>query len=187
MGRRQRRSLLLATACAALVVTVLPSAPASQAATSAVKRDPCLTGRWVMDSATSTRLLQQLVPVPGFLVTEGVISMTFRRGIQTYGSTLFVLTGTVGDTTFVSESSWINESPYRTRNGRIVTGPGTSEVSYGDQTATSPSGTATVAGPPGRTTALPGGSTPYRCTRTTLTWPVPLGPGGSTQARFTRG
>ena len=183
---RIRRSLRLVTLAAAAAMTIVTIAPA-HAAEPSVTRDRCLTGRWVMDSATSTRLLNTLVPIPGFAVTEGVISMTFRRGIQTYGSTLFVITGTTGDTTFVSESSWINEAPYRTRNGRIITGAGTGELAFGDQTASGPSGTFTVPGPPGRTTAVPGGSTPYRCTRSTLTWPVPLGAGGSTTVRFTRG
>ena len=183
MSSRLTRAALGALTLALATTLATPA----EAATPAVNRDPCLTGRWVMDAATSTRLLNQLVPIPGAAVTEGVISMTFRRGVQTYGSTLFVITGTVGDTTFVSESSWINEASYRTRNGRIITGPGTSELSFGDQTASTPSGTVTVPGPPGSTTAIPGGSTPYRCSRTMLTWPVPLGPTGSTRVRFSRG
>jgi hypothetical protein len=187
MSVRKRTRRGVVAACLAATTAFLPAVPAQASTPAATTRDPCLTGRWVMDPATSTRLLAQLVPIPGFLVTDGVITMTFRRGVQTYGSTLFVITGTIGDQTFVSESSWINEAPYRTRNGRIITGPGTSELSYGDQTGSGPDGTVTVAGPPGRTTSVPGGSTPYRCTRSTLTWPIPLGPGDVTRARFTRG
>ena len=181
------RRIAIAIVGPAVLMGTLATTPPAGAVTPSVTRDSCLTGRWVMDAETSTALLRRLAQIPGSTVTEGVISMTFRRGVQTYGSTLFVLTGSTGDGTFTSEASWINEAPYRTRNGRIITGPGTSELSFGEQTLSGPSGTFTVAGPPAKTTPIPGGATPYRCTRTTLTWPIPLGADGSTQARFRRG
>ena len=53
-------------------------------------------------------------------------------------------------------------------------------------TGTKDGETFTVPGPPGRTETLPGGATPYTCTRTTLKWPVPLGAGGTTVMTFRR-
>ena len=61
--------------------------------TAARRRDPCLAGQWRMTPEASTRLLRELVPVPGWLVTDGTITTSFRDGRMVYGSTLFILEG----------------------------------------------------------------------------------------------
>ncbi len=185
MSRRRAVAILLA---ASAFAATLPAAAASAAEPTAPRRDPCLTGQWNMGPAASRALLSELVPpLPGWAVTNGTITTTFGGGRMRYGSTLFIIEGNVGaNQSMKAEASWINESSYRTRNGKIVTGPVTSEVSYGEMSGTKDGETFTVPGPPGRTETLPGGATPYRCTRTTLTWPVPLGSGGTTMATFRR-
>ena len=184
MSRRRAVAILLA---ASALATALPAAAASAAEPTAPRRDPCLTGQWNMGPAASRQLLSELIPIPGWLVTDGTITTSFRQGRMTYGSTLFIMEGTVSDRqTMKAEASWINESTYRTRNGKFITGPVTSEVSFGEMTGTKDGVAYSVPGPPGRTETLPGGATPYRCTRTTLTWPVPLGSGGTTMATFRR-
>jgi hypothetical protein len=159
----------------------------SAAEPTAVVRDQCLTGQWRMGPEASTQLLRELVPVPGWLVTNGTITTSFRNGRMIYGSTLFILEGALGPAkSLKAEASWINESTYRTRGGKIITGPVSSELSYGDFTGTKDGETFSVPGPPGTTETLPGGATPYTCTRNTLKWPVPLGSGGTTTATFRR-
>lgn len=178
---------LLTIAAVALPGAATAAGASAAQSPTAVTRDPCLRGQWRMGPAASTALLRNLVPIPGWLVTDGTITTSFRNGRMVYGSTLFILEGSVGDgQSLTAEASWINESSYRTRNGRIITGPVTSEIAYGEMTGTKDGRTYTVPGPPGRTQTLPGGATPYTCTRTTLKWPVPLGSGGSTMATFQR-
>ena len=183
----RRLRVLTTLAISASLALPLASGTAVGAEPTAVRRDPCLAGQWRMTPEASTRLLRELVPVPGWLVTDGTISTSFRDGRMVYGSTLFILEGTLGPGQSIkAEASWINESSYRTRGGKIITGPVSSEISYGDMTGTKDGETFTVAGPPGKTETLPGGATPYTCTRTTLKWPVPLGSGGTTTATFRR-
>ena len=120
MSRRRRAAtaVLVPLLCAGAVLT-LPAATAVAAHDAAVVRDRCLTGQWRMGPEASTRLLRELVPIPGWLVTDGTITTTFRNGRMTYGSTLFILEGSIGDGQSVkAEASWINESAYRTRPGR---------------------------------------------------------------------
>ena len=179
---RSRRAVTAGLAAAACSVTLLLGAGPADAR---VTRDPCLTGSWRMGAAESTALLQQLVGLPSFTVTEGTITMAFGRGRMTYGSTVFVLRGDLGGQQFTAEASFLTEAPYRTRAGKIVNGRGTSEISYGEMTATKDGQTYSVPGPAGRTESVAAGSTPYTCTRSTLRWAVPTS-GGSTMATFRR-
>lgn len=184
MTRRHAAALLLAVAA---VAPALTAAPAMAAEPGAVRRDPCLTGQWRMGPAASLELLSALVPIPGWLVTNGTITTSFNGGRMTYGSTLFILEGSLGDAqSLKAEAMWLNESTYRTRGGKIITGPVSSEISFGDLTGTKNGEAFTVPGPPARTETLPGGATPYTCTRTTLKWPVPVSSGGTTMATFRR-
>ncbi|MBK9740739.1 MAG: hypothetical protein IPO93_14855 [Actinobacteria bacterium] len=189
--RRPQRALALSIASlvgTALALTLhATTAAATATRPPTVARDPCLAGQWRMSPAASTQLLRELVPVPGWLVTNGTITTSFRDGRMIYGSTLFILEGTLGaGQSIKAEASWINESSYRTRGGKIVTGLVSSEISYGDLTGTKDGETFSVPGPAGRSETLPGGATPYTCTRSTLKWPVPVGAGGSTMATFRR-
>lgn len=183
MGVSHRIARPLAIGAALLaVLTVGVAAPAE----ARVRRDPCLTGTWRMGSAASTALLQDMVGLPNFTVTEGTLTMTFGRGEMKYGSTLFILKGDIGGTQFVAEASFLSEAPYRTRAGNIVTRPGSYEINYGTMSATSGGETHSVPGPPGRTEATGGGSTPYTCSRNTLRYAVPLAGGGATMSTFRR-
>ncbi len=119
MNRRIGIVVSIAAMCSGLLAGF--GAGPAQAVTPTVTRDPCLRGQWQMPAAESTRLLSQIAGLPGWAVTRGTITMSFNRGIQRYGSTLFIIEGDLGAQSFTMEASWINEAPYRTRAGKIVT------------------------------------------------------------------
>jgi hypothetical protein len=157
------RRLLLATT---LVLAVLAAAAPAGAATGAGSPS-CLRGNWVASQGETRRVLAALVP-GGLFTSYGQLYMTFNRGAFQYGSTRMILESSIGDATLTARARFFSLAPYTARTGLLTTQPGESTIEYGRMTGSKGGRTYSVAGPPTRTTRIPGGSTPFQCRGATL-------------------
>jgi hypothetical protein len=157
-----------------LAVLVVVPVVAATAAVAAPAPSPsgfgsanCIRGHWVASQAETKRVLRALAPVPG-LEPQGKLYMQFRDGMFQYGSTRLVLTVPVGDAVATASARFFSLARYTARNGALTTTRGESTIEYGPMSATKDGRTYTVPGPPSRTTAIPGGTTPFQCRGNTL-------------------
>jgi hypothetical protein len=111
--------------------------------------------------------MHALAPVSG-LEPRGRLYMLFRDGLFQYGSTSLVLTQELGDATLTARARFFSLQPYTARSGVLTTRRGESTIEYGPMSGTKDGRTYTVAGPPTRTTSIPGDSTPFQCRGSTL-------------------
>lgn len=178
---------VLAASAVVLVGAALTAAPA-QAAT----RDRCLNGTWTMSPAQATAYMNRLTAASAgaggmdLHVTSGPITATFAGGQFTVSNGNYQVTGTGPNNADVTATaSYTASAPYTTRSGKVVVGPGTAVVHMGNMTMTVGGQAITV--PVGdQTVNSPGARTSYTCTRTKLTWSIPVPSGGTVQATFTR-
>jgi hypothetical protein len=175
-----RRSLaVLSVAGAAVCLALVGSASGGPAV-----KDRCVQGEWRMSNAASNRLLQRLIPTGNIRVSEGVLTAAFpRRGRAVYGSTHFVVTVDAGGLSLEGTATFNYEAPWETNAGKLVLGPGRSELVISKFTATKDGRTVTVPGPPPTIRRTAGGATPYTCSARALRWKVPV---NNTWARFSR-
>ena len=157
------RRLLLATT---LVLASLAAAAPAGAATGSGSPS-CLRGNWVASQGETRRVLAALVP-GGLFTSYGQLYMTFSRGAFQYGSTRMILESTIGDATLTARARFFSLAPYTARTGLLTTQRGESTIEYGRMTGSKDGRTYSVAGPPTRTTRIPGGSTPFQCRGSTL-------------------
>jgi hypothetical protein len=175
-----RRTLATLT-IAAVAASVALVSPASGGPT---VKDRCVQGEWRMSNAASNRLLQSLIPTGNIRVSEGVLTAAFpRRGKAVYGSTHFVVRISAGDMVLEGTATFHYEADWQTRAGKLVLGPGRSEIVISKFTAVKDGQTVTVPGPPPTIKRTAGGATPYTCTARTLRWKVPV---NNTWAQFRR-
>jgi len=127
----------------------------------------CLRGHWVANQAETKRVMHALVPVPG-LEPRGKLYMQFRDGMFQYGSTSLVMTMPVGDAVATASARFFSLARYTARPGSFTTTRGEATIEYGPMSATKGGQTYTVPGPASKTTAIPGGTTPFRCRGSTL-------------------
>jgi hypothetical protein len=127
----------------------------------------CIRGHWVANQAETKRVMRALVPVPG-LDPRGKLYMQFRGGMFQYGSTSLVMTMDMGDSVATSSARFFSLARYTARTGSFTTSRGQSTIEYGPMSVTKRGKTYTVAGPPSKTTAIPGGTTPFQCRGSTL-------------------
>lgn len=166
-----RRSLVALT-IAALAVGVALVAPASGVPQ---LKDSCVRGEWRMSNSASNAFLQSLIPTGNIRVADGVITAAFpRRGPALYGTTHFVVQISGGDMVLKGTATFHFEAPWETKEGKILLGPGRSELAISKFEATKDGRTVTVPGPPPTIRRTPRGGAPYTCNSTTLRWKVPL-------------
>jgi hypothetical protein len=183
-GERMRRSITTTVAALVLVAcaVVFSAAPAAAAVP-----DRCLRGQWRMPNERANTFLQNLIGNPAMRVKSGVLTAAFGRTEARYGSTHFVLHLTLGETrTLQASATFIFESRYSTRRGKLLLGRGQTELVISKFKATKGDTTATVPGPEPTTRTTPAGATPYVCTSTTLRWKVPFPGLDGTWAAFDR-
>jgi hypothetical protein len=183
-GERMRHSI---TTVVAVLVLVACAAVVSAPPAAAAAPDRCLRGQWRMPNERANTFLQNLIGNPAMRVKSGVLTAAFGRTEARYGSTHFVLHLALGGTrTLQASATFIFESQYGTRRGKLLLGRGQTELVISKFKATKGGATATIPGPAPTITTTPAGATPYVCTRTTLRWKVPFpGPDG-TWAAFDR-
>lgn len=157
--------LVLATAASALAAWAAPHPSGSGT-------PACLRGEWGASQAETKRVIRALVPVEG-LEPRGKLYMTFRNGNFQYGSTSLVFKIDLGDAVATARARFFTLQPYTARQGSFTTRGGESTIEYGEMTATKGGQTYSVPGPPTRTTRVPGGTTPFRCTGGTLKVKLP--------------
>jgi hypothetical protein len=158
---------LAALGLLAVVASLAVSAPASGASSPGSGSASCLRGNWVASQGETRRVMRALVP-NGLFTSYGRLYMTFRRGAFQYGSTGLVLESNIGDATLTARARFFTLAPYTARTGLLTLRRGESTIEYGPMSGTKNGQTYTVPGPPSRTTATPGGSTPFRCQASTL-------------------
>jgi hypothetical protein len=171
----------------ALAVTVMTAVPAD-----AATRDRCLNGTWTMSPAQATAYMNRLTAASAgaggmdLRVVSGAITATFGGGRFTVSNGSYQVSGTGPNNAAVSATaSYTASAPYSTRRGKVVVGPGTAVVRMGTMTMTIDGQEISV--PVGdQTVNSPGARTPYTCSRTKLTWSIPVPTGGTVQAQFTR-
>ncbi|MFM7063877.1 MAG: hypothetical protein ACKO04_10370 [Actinomycetes bacterium] len=168
--RSIRAASIAVTVATALAMALPLAAPAS-----AAPQDACLRGgSWTAETPKVNALLQKLMPPGAFTVDSGRLVLRFRPGFLDYDGFMKVTTD-LGGATLSTEASWLNSNrPWRTTRGTVVFGPGRSRLEWGDWTATKGGETVSVPGPKPSTTTTPAGQNPYRCSGTTLRWPVPI-------------
>jgi hypothetical protein len=160
------RSLLaLLVLVAAVAATSLTALAAPSPAGSGTPG--CLRGDWVASDAETKRVIRALAPVEG-LEPRGKLYMIFRDGTFQYGSTSLVFKLQIGDAVATARARFFTLQRYTARAGSFTTRRGQSTIEYGEMTATKDGRTYTVAGPPTRTTSVPGGTTPFQCRGATL-------------------
>ena len=157
-----RRLLLLSTLTLALLATAAPAGAASGSGSPS-----CLRGNWVANQAETRRVLAALVP-GGMFTSFGQLYMTFNDGAFQYGSTRMIFQSAVGDATLIARARFFSLAPYTARTGLLTTQSGSSTIEYGRMTGSKGGRTFSVAGPPTKTTRIPGGSTPFQCRGATL-------------------
>jgi hypothetical protein len=165
---RSRFALLTVFASALLALVVVSALPA---ASNPAPGASCLRGRWVASQAEANRVLQALAPGP-FRI-RGQLNASFLRGLFVYGSSAMVLETTTPGLDLKAHGSFLYQAAYTVRNGNIVTQQGTSALSFDEFTATKNGRTASVPGPPDSSRTIPGGPTPFQCTRTRLKIKLP--------------
>lgn len=170
------RSIVVAVVAVAAVGSLAGSATPASADLSA--RDRCVRGTWKMSNAAATALLRDLTSPVGtspLRVERGVITAAFpRTGSMRYGSTYFVVAADFGALVMRARGTFIYEASWSTRNGQLVVGRGRSELVISKFKATKDGRTVSVDGPPPSIKTVRAGATPYRCSRDTLRWEVPL-------------
>jgi hypothetical protein len=127
----------------------------------------CLRGEWGATQAETNRVIRALAPVPG-LTPRGKLYMIFRDGAFQYGSTDMLVKIDGGDLVMTAQARFFTLQRYTARPGALTTQRGTSTIEYGRMTATKRGQTYSVAGPPPKTTRIPGGTTPFQCRGNTL-------------------
>jgi hypothetical protein len=168
------RSPVLALVAAGLAAG-LALVAASPAGSEPAVKDRCVQGQWKMSNAASNAFLLSLVSTGNIRVAEGVITAAFpRRGRAVYGSSHFVVQVTAGDMVLKGTATIHFEAGWETKEGKILLGPGRSELVISKFQATKDGRTVTVPGPPPTIRRTPRGGAPYTCNRTTLRWKVPL-------------
>ncbi len=154
-------SLVVATLLALLASLVVPvTATAASSPGSGVPS--CLRGNWVASQGETRRVMRALVP-GGLFTSYGRLYMVFRDGAFQYGSTGLVLESNIGDAVLTARARFFSLAPYTARTGQLTTRAGESTIEYGPMSGTKDGRTHTVAGPPTRTTRIPGGTTPFQC------------------------
>ena len=165
--------LPLATAGLALVTAVSALTALASPNPSGSGTPACLRGEWGASPAETKRVIRALVPVEG-LEPRGKLYMIFRDGNFQYGSTSLVFKLQISnDTVATARARFFTLQPYTARRGSFTTRGGESTIEYGEMTATKDGRTYSVPGPPTRTTRVPGGTTPFRCTGGTLKVKLP--------------
>ena len=151
-----------------MLVTAFAVSGTATAASSPGSGSPsCLRGNWVATQGETRRVMRALVP-GGLFTSYGRLYMTFRGGAFQYGSTGLVLESSIGDATLTARARFFTLAPYTARTGLLTFRAGESTIEYGQMSGTKDGSTYTVPGPPTRTTATPGGSTPFQCSGSTL-------------------
>lgn len=171
---------------AILAILLVAAAASGSLAVASSRSDQtarCVRGEWRMSTAAATALIQRLVGSNLMRVRRGVLTASFDGRTMRYGSTDFVLMIDLGVAQGEAVATFLTEAPYSVRGGRIVFRRGTSELNVSKVTATKNGQTYTVPGPAPTTKSIPGGATPYTCTRTTLRWRIPI---NNTWATFRR-
>lgn len=189
MRRRRRRGkgfacgvVVSLSLFAALFTPAAALAPAATSGAGATSR--CLRGQWRMPNERANAFLQNLIGLPSMRVKSGVLTAAFNATEARYGSTYFVLQLSVGELKLRATATFIFESTYRTANGKLVLGRGTSELVISKFTAIKNGRTVSVPGPAPSIRRIPAGATPYVCTRSTLRWKVPFPGEDGTWAAF---
>lgn len=168
---RRSTSPILAAGLVALLALVAAVPAGSELAL----KDRCVQGEWRMSHSASNALLQSLVSSGNVSVAEGVITAAFpRRGKAVYGSTHFVVQVDGGTMVLKGTATFHFEAGWETKEGKILLGPGLSELVISKFTATKDGRTVTVPGPPPTIRRTPRGAAPYTCNGRTLRWKVPL-------------
>jgi hypothetical protein len=158
----------LACLVAAVSVASLTAASGAWAAGSPGSGSPsCLRGNWVATQGETNRVMRALISGSPF-TAYGRLYMVFRDGAFQYGSTGLVLETNIGEATMTARARFFTLAPYTARTGLMTTRSGESTIEYGPMSGTKDGRTVTVAGPPTRTTRVPGGSTAFRCAGSTL-------------------
>jgi hypothetical protein len=160
--------LLIATSCVALMGAVSAlTVGAAPSPSPGFGSASCLRGQWGASQAETKRVLRALAPVPG-LEPTGKLYMIFRGGTFQYGTTSLVLKMDLGDATLTARARFFTLQRYTANAGTFTTRGGESTIEYGPMTGMKDGRTYTVAGPPTRTTRVPGGTTPFQCRGNTL-------------------
>jgi hypothetical protein len=160
------RAILVLTALAAAVAVLSLSATAAPRQ-GGFGSPACLRGEWHASQAETRRVMRALVPVDG-LEPRGRLYMIFRDGAFQYGSTDMLVKIDGGDLVMTAQARFFTLQRYTARPGALTTQRGTSTIEYGRMTATKRGQTYSVAGPPPKTTRIPGGTTPFQCRDNTL-------------------
>ena len=163
---------MLALAAGAAVLAGIVAGPASPAAPQGFGAPSCLRGSWVANQTETRRVLRALVPVEG-LSAKGALYMIFRDGNFQYGSRALQLTFGRGALELIGRASFFTLMPYTARRGVVTFGVGESTIEYGKMTGIKDGRSYSVAGPPPKTTRVPGGSAPFQCRDATLRMKLP--------------
>lgn len=169
----RRLILLLAGLAAALGSADIDAARATSKPSSPGSGSPaCLRGHWVASRAETSRVAHALVPIPGMQVNSKLY-MQFRDGFFQYGTPSITITMGMGGQSMTARARFYTLQRYTARRGVFTTSAGESHIEYGPMSATKDGRTYTVAGPPPKTSSIPGGSTPFRCRGNSLQVKLP--------------
>jgi hypothetical protein len=169
----------------AAVVAGVACAPALGATRSSSVCNPA--GSWVASTAETNRFFQALNPTASEIsVVRGAMSATFNRGRLTYGALSLTLTAKLGTTRLKEVVDLESEAPYRVRGSTLNLGAGTYSLHYISAVLYPRTGGSRPLHLPDTHIATRPISVGISCTRTRLTWAVPLPTGRGVELHFQR-